>query len=104
MTTMMIKHITLFLPPIPTHMQSIIESIKDLYTSWSGQPCDQVEVLPQSGSDRRYFRIHAANRTFIATHGTNIPENETFIYYTQHFREKELPVPEILARGEDKTI
>ena len=101
---MMIKHITLFLPPIPTHMQSIIESIKDLYTSWSGQPCDQVEVLPQSGSDRRYFRIHAANRTFIATHGTNIPENETFIYFTQHFREKELPVPEILAIGEDKTI
>jgi aminoglycoside/choline kinase family phosphotransferase len=85
-------------------MQSIIESIKDLYTSLNGQPCDRVEVLPQSGSDRRYFRIHTGNKTFIATYGNNIPENETFLYFSRHFGEKELPVPQILAINEDKTI
>lgn len=85
-------------------MQSIIESIKDLYTSLNGQPCDRVEVLPQSGSDRRYFRIHTGNKTFIATYGNNIPENETFLYFSRHFRKKELPVPQILAINEDKTI
>ena len=85
-------------------MQSIIESIKDLYTSWSGQPCDQVEVLPQSGSDRRYFRVYAAGKTFIATYGNNIPENETFIYFSDHFKEKGLPVPAVLAISDDKTI
>ncbi|NII24149.1 phosphotransferase [Pseudoflavitalea sp. X16] len=85
-------------------MQSIIESIKDLYASLNGQPCDRVEVLPQSGSDRRYFRIHTSNKTFIATYGNNIPENETFLYFSRHFREKELPVPQILAINEDKTI
>lgn len=85
-------------------MQSIIESIKDLYASWSGQPCDRIEVLPQSGSDRRYFRIHTGSDTYIATYGNNVPENETFIYFSRHFRERELPVPRILAINEDRTI
>lgn len=85
-------------------MQSIIESIKELYNTWSGKPCDQVEVLPQSGSDRRYFRIYEGGKTFIATHGNNIPENETFIYFSDHFKERDLPVPAILALSEDKTI
>jgi aminoglycoside/choline kinase family phosphotransferase len=85
-------------------MQSIIESIKDLYNTWSGKPCDQVEMLPQSGSDRRYFRIYEGGKTFIATYGNNIPENETFIYFSDHFKERDLPVPAILALSEDKTI
>lgn len=85
-------------------MQSILQSIKDLYTAWSGQPCDKVDVLPQSGSDRRYFRVFAGSQTFIATYGNNIPENETFLYFSQHFKQKELPVPEMLAINEDKTI
>lgn len=85
-------------------MQSIIESIKDLYNTWSGKPCDRVEVLPQSGSDRRYFRIQEGDKTFIATYGNNIPENETFIYFSDHFKERDLPVPAILALSEDKTI
>ncbi|MBO9564533.1 MAG: phosphotransferase [Niastella sp.] len=85
-------------------MQSIIESIKELYNTWSGKPCEQVEVLPQSGSDRRYFRVHEGGKTFIATFGNNIPENETFIYFSDHFKERDLPVPAILALSEDKTI
>jgi aminoglycoside/choline kinase family phosphotransferase len=85
-------------------MQSTIESIKDLYQSWSGKPCDQVDVLPQSGSDRRYFRLHADKGTFIATHGDNVPENDAFIYFSEHFKERNLPVPSILAVSEDKTL
>ena len=85
-------------------MHLTIESIKDLYQSWSGQPCDQVDILPQSGSDRRYFRIHSDKGTFIATYGNNIPENDTFIYFSNHFKERKLPVPTILAVSEDKTL
>lgn len=85
-------------------MQLTIEAIKDLYQSWSGKPCNQVDVLPQSGSDRRYFRIHSDKGTFIATYGNNIPENDTFIYFSQHFKERNLPVPSMLAVSEDKTL
>jgi len=61
-------------------------------------------VLPQSGSDRRYFRVRANDGTCIATYGNNIPENETFIYFARHFKERGLPVPEIYALNGDKTI
>jgi len=43
-------------------------------------------------------------RTFIATHGLNVPENEAFIYFADHFRKKRLHVPEIFAVSYDKTI
>jgi aminoglycoside/choline kinase family phosphotransferase len=86
-------------------MQEMINAVSQLYKSWTGKEPAQVDVLPQSGSDRRYFRLHNdEGKTFIATHGLNVPENEAFIYFADHFRRKRLHVPEILAVSYDKTI
>src|SRR5574338_63106 len=86
-------------------MQEMINAVSQVYKSWTGKEPVQVDVLPQSGSDRRYFRLHnEEGKTFIATHGLNVPENESFIYFADHFRRKRLHVPEILAVSYDKTI
>jgi UPF0042 nucleotide-binding protein len=86
-------------------MQSLIDAVSKVYSDWAGKFPVQVDVLPQSGSDRRYFRLHDdEGKTVIATHGLNIQENETFIYFTRHFSEKGLNVPVILAVSEDLTI
>lgn len=86
-------------------MQEMINSVSQLYKSWTGKEPAQVDVLPQSGSDRRYFRLHnEEGKTFIATHGLNVPENESFVYFADHFKRKRLQVPEILAVSYDKTI
>jgi RNase adapter protein RapZ len=86
-------------------MQEMITAVSQLYKSWTGKEPAQVDVLPQSGSDRRYFRLYNdEGKTFIATHGLNVPENEAFIYFADHFRRKKLHVPEILAVSYDKTI
>jgi RNase adapter protein RapZ len=86
-------------------MQEMINTVSQLYKSWAGKEPAQVDVLPQSGSDRRYFRLHnEKGKTFIGTHGLNVPENEAFIYFADHFRRKNLSVPEILAVSYDKTI
>jgi len=85
-------------------MIAIIDAIKDLYYEWKGEPAMDVEVLPQSGSDRRYFRVHGSKGTVIATHGLNVRENEVFIYFSQHFVGKGLPTAVILAVNDDKTI
>jgi aminoglycoside/choline kinase family phosphotransferase len=86
-------------------MQEIINAVSQLYKSWTGKEPVQVDVLPQSGSDRRYFRLHnESGETFIGTHGLNVPENEAFIYFAGHFRTKQLNVPEILAVSYDKTV
>ena len=86
-------------------MQSIVESVRELYISWSGSEPSGIDVLPQSGSDRRYFRVYGPDgQTVIGTYGHNTRENETFIYFSDHFRSRQLPTPEILAVNEEKTI
>ncbi|MGV3656412.1 MAG: aminoglycoside phosphotransferase family protein, partial [Chitinophagaceae bacterium] len=86
-------------------MQEMIEAVSGFYKSWSGHAPQSVDVLPQSGSDRRYFRLHAPDgKTVIATVGANVPENETFMYFSRHFQRKGLPVPTMLGVNDDETI
>jgi UPF0042 nucleotide-binding protein len=86
-------------------MQQLIDAVAQVYRTWSGKEPAQVDVLPQSGSDRRYFRLFdEEGKSLIGTHGINIPENEAFIYFAEHFREKQLNVPQIYCTGEDKTV
>ena len=86
-------------------MQEIVNAVSQLYKSWCNCEPTQVDVLPQSGSDRRYFRLHnEKGETVIGTYGINVPENETFIYFAGRFFQKGLPVPEVLAVSYDKTV
>ncbi len=93
-----------FLYKFNSMIVSVIDAIKDLYEEWRGKPAESVDVLPQSGSDRRYFRVHAAQETVIAAHGINIRENEVFLYFSRHFKSKRLPTANILAVNEDCTV
>lgn len=82
-------------------MQEIIQSIRALYQSWKGEEPESLDVLQQSGSERRYFRLWGKEGSVIGTYGANIRENEAFIYFSNEFRKKELAVPEILAVSKD---
>ena len=85
-------------------MEEIISSIKNLFEEEVRIPVTGIEKIPQSGSDRIYFRVFTAETYYIATYGKNVRENETFIYFTRHFRSCGSPVPQILAVNSDKTI
>jgi aminoglycoside/choline kinase family phosphotransferase len=81
---------------MPTH----IETIESLASSTLGAPPDRIELLPQSGSDRRYYRIYHGNQTLIGTYNPNLKENDTFLYFSRHFHDQGLPVPAIVAVNE----
>lgn len=83
-------------------MQQLISDISALYTRWAGEAPVSVDVLPQSGSERRYFRLHGKKGSYIGTFGANIKENETFIYFTEQFNQQQLAVPCILGISDDK--
>lgn len=85
-------------------MQTIIEEIRRLFSSYSRYPLTGLDVIPQSGSNRIYFRIRTAERSYIATYNDNIRENRTFIYFSRHFRNRGCPVPEIYFVNEACTI
>ena len=86
-------------------MQQLIDVISLLYKEKYGKDPVQVDILPQSGSDRRYFRLFdEGGKSVIGTYGLNVQENETFIYFSDHFMQKDLNIPGILAVSEDKTV
>lgn len=85
-------------------MHSTTDKIKELFAAFSKAEITAIDKLPQAGSERHYFRIHTADKTFIATYGANLKENDSFIYFSKHFKKKNLQVPEILCINDEKNI
>jgi aminoglycoside/choline kinase family phosphotransferase len=87
-------------------MQEILQQIKQLYTEYPGgdRQVTGIDKIPQSGSNRMYFRVHADTDTCIATYNENVIENRAFIYFSRHFREKGCPVPAIYAVNKACTL
>lgn len=83
-------------------MQNLTEAIRDLYKQWKGTEPVSLDVLPQSGSERRYFRLYDKSSSVIGTYGANIKENETFFYFSEKFQQDDLATPRILAVSDDK--
>lgn len=82
----------------------IAEQVSNLFAEYSDENITSIDTLPQEGSERRYFRIVTSTTTFIATHGANLRENETFIYFSNHFYKKKLCTPKIFCVNTLKDI
>jgi aminoglycoside/choline kinase family phosphotransferase len=85
-------------------METILKHINNLYKTVHSQDWDEIQKIPQSGGDRMYFRIIQGEQSWIATYNTNLRESDTFIYFAQHFYQKGLPVPKVLAVNADRSI
>ncbi len=88
-------------------MTDIKAAITELFQKNIKGEIISLEQLPQSGSDRMYFRIQIAGASFttcIATYNTNVKENDTFLYFTKTFLKTNAPVPHIYAVNEEHTI
>ena len=77
-------------------MQAVIQGIKELFSTCNSAGIEAVEKLPQSGSDRSYYRVFTGAGNFIATHNMNKRETVTFVEFIRHFKQSGVPVPEIL--------
>lgn len=60
-----------------------------------------IKTIPQSGSSRKYFRIITETTSYIGTYNDNIEENNAFIHFSKHFKNANLPVPEVIAIDND---
>ncbi len=86
----------------PTNFSMKIEAaITNLLSTISNDAVERIVKLPQSGSDRVYFRVYTSEKTFIATYNNNVQENKTFIEFTNHFKLKNLPVPQVFAVSDE---
>jgi aminoglycoside/choline kinase family phosphotransferase len=83
---------------------SEINIVSTGYKELFGESEIKILALPQSGSDRKYFRIFTGGRSVIGAYNPNPEENEAFIGFTKHFISKALPVPEIFGYMPEKFI
>ena len=80
-------------------MQKLIE----LYKQWKGDEPANVHQIPGGGSNRTYFRMTDHDgQSVIGVIGTSRDEDHAFIYLTEHFNHRQLPVPKILAASDDQ--
>ena len=81
-----------------------IDIVSKGYKEIFGDSDISIAALPQSGSDRKYFRIITGTKSVIGAYNPNAEENEAFIGFTKHFISKGLPVPEIFGYLPQKFI
>ena len=79
-----------------------MQKLIDLYREWKGCEPVNIQQIPGAGSNRSYVRLtDKEGQSVIGVIGTSRDENHAFIYLTEHFNRRRLPVPTVLAVSDD---
>ncbi|KYH06323.1 aminoglycoside phosphotransferase [Chryseobacterium cucumeris] len=80
------------------------ENAKRFFENHIGKKSSEFVTLAQSGSARVNFLATAGTEKYIITYNENIPENESFLYYSEVFSDLSLNTPSILAVSDDRKM
>ena len=79
-----------------------MEKLISLYKEWYGSAPATTERIAGAGSNREYYRLSDADgESVIGVVGTSRDENHAFVYLSEHFEKRKLPVPHVIAVSED---
>ena len=78
-------------------MQKIKDNLSLLAEECFGATPIEIKQLWGDGSDRKIFRIFYDDESYIGVYGLNPAENNAFISFSNHFKNYNLPVPNIFA-------
>ncbi|MDD3787545.1 MAG: RNase adapter RapZ [Petrimonas sp.] len=79
-----------------------MQQLISLFTTYTGKADPQIEALPSSGSNRKYFRLTKDDLSLIGVNGTSREENHAFIALATHFYNQKLNVPKVVAVSDDE--
>lgn len=83
--------------------QSHLEQLKTLFQKKFDKEVQRIEILPISGSDRKYFRLFdEQEKSFIGTYSKDKSESNSFLYFSKVFKKNHVAVPEVLVTSSDK--
>ncbi|MDR6488941.1 aminoglycoside/choline kinase family phosphotransferase [Chryseobacterium vietnamense] len=80
------------------------ENAKRFFENHLGKKSSEFVTLAQSGSARVNFLATAGTEKYIITYNENIPENDSFLYYSEVFSDLNLNTPSILAVSDDRKM
>ncbi len=79
-----------------------MKQLATLFKEHTGKSNPEIEPLPSSGSNRRYYRLTKDDISLIGVAGQSRDENRAFIALARHFHAQNLPVPQVLAASDDE--
>ncbi|AZA91938.1 aminoglycoside phosphotransferase [Chryseobacterium nakagawai] len=80
------------------------ENANRFFETQLGKKSTEFITLAQSGSARVNFLAITDTEKYIITYNENIPENESFLYYSNVFSELKLNTPAIFTISEDRKM
>lgn len=78
------------------------ETLQSLFAQTTGREAELVMPLTPAGSNRRYYRLVADEKSLIGVIGTSVEENEAFLAIDKQLRSKGLSVPVVYAVSADR--
>lgn len=78
-----------------------MNELEKLFLQYTAEIPTSIVLLTPSGSNRNYYRLESAHHKLIGVEGTSIDENRAFIAMSDHFYNKGIPVPRVLAKSDD---
>ena len=79
----------------------IKDQLISLFESYFREEVTFFEQLPGSGSYREYARMKSSGHQVIGAFNQDVKENQAFLEFSAHFRNKNIPVPHIYAVSSD---
>lgn len=79
-----------------------MQELVKLFKQYTGKSNPTIEVLPLSGSNRRYYRLVEGDISIIGVHGESLNENRAFIKIARHFYKQGLNTPELYIVSDDE--
>jgi len=101
-----------YFTPLHNNRRKMIRTVKNifelnlikLFEKWASEKVLDMDLMPESGSSRKYYRIKGLHKVAIGVYNKDSKENTAFIEFTKHFRSCKLNVPEILGTDLDNQI
>lgn len=79
-----------------------MQQLVSLFKNNTGKSNPEIEFIPSSGSNRRYFRLRKDDFSLIGVAGESRGENRAFIELAKHFHRQHLNVPQVVAVSDDE--
>ncbi|MBN2262536.1 MAG: hypothetical protein JW735_06480, partial [Prolixibacteraceae bacterium] len=83
-------------------MNNTVQTLKQLFVQHFKTEAPEIQALPQSGSDRIYYRLTKNEITAIGAYNPILKENEAFFSFTNTLQQHGCNVPQILAIAPNK--
>ena len=81
-----------------------MQQLAILFSKYTGKSNPQIEPLPLSGSNRKYYRLTKDEISIIGVVGESKDENRAFIELSRHFTRQDLNTPELYAVSDDGMV